>query len=468
MSQVEHAALIGDGFLGAPLRMRFQPRPQDVGPWPGTGSAPASVSCPPSTRHAAEAVFAEVAANAVRHGRGRVTVTVEFLGTARCAAPSGTAAGTSPSSTTGWRPDLEDGRGMVIIEALADGWGVRRHLLGKTVWFEIRVPARPRCSPPRPGRAQRRPDAPARTAPRPDQRGLREDGVTAPLTAGRGRGHPLASGPMRITSRGARFQEWTALLGNRAKRQRRGEFMVQGVRPITLAVRARLAGPGTAVQRGRRAVPVGARDAAAAAAAAVAVSADLMAELGGKDEGAPELLAVVALPRDELSRIPAGPGLLAVVFDRPSSPGNIGTLIRSADAFGASGVIITGHAADVYDPRSVRASTGSLFALPVVRAAVAPAGPGLGARPARRRDPGRGRRRRRERRARRLRTSTSPARTLLLIGNETTGLTAGWREACDELARIPMLGAASSLNAATAASVLLYESARQRIAARRA
>jgi len=41
---------------------------------------------------------------------------------------------------------------------------------------------------------------------------------------------------MRITSRGARFQEWTALLGNRAKRQRRGEFMVQGVRPITLAV----------------------------------------------------------------------------------------------------------------------------------------------------------------------------------------------------------------------------------------
>jgi tRNA G18 (ribose-2'-O)-methylase SpoU len=271
---------------------------------------------------------------------------------------------------------------------------------------------------------------------------------------------------MRITSRGARFQEWTALLGNRAKRQRRGEFMVQGVRPITLAVthgwpvRELLYNADVELSRWARETQQ------AAGAAPVPVSAQLMAELGGKDDGAPELLAVVALPGDELSRIPAGPGLLAVVFDRPSSPGNIGTLIRSADAFGASGVIITGHAADVYDPRSVRASTGSLFALPVVRAAShrpvldwarALRGGGTpvavigadesGARDASDVD------------------LTGPV--LLLIGNETTGLTAGWREACDELARIPMLGAASSLNAATAASVLLYESARQRIAAQR-
>ncbi len=56
------------------------------------------------------------------------------------------------------------------------------------------------------------------------------------------------------------------------------------------------------------------------------------------------------------------------MLDRPASPGNIGSIIRSADALGARGVIVTGHAADVYDPRCVRASTGSLFALPVVRA----------------------------------------------------------------------------------------------------
>jgi tRNA G18 (ribose-2'-O)-methylase SpoU len=272
---------------------------------------------------------------------------------------------------------------------------------------------------------------------------------------------------MRVTSRGARFQEWAALLGNRSKRQRRGEFIVQGVRPITLAVRhgwpvrELLYNADAALSRWARETQ------GAAGAPSVAVPAELMAELGGKDDGVPELLAVVALPADELSRIPAGPALLAVVFDRPASPGNIGTLIRSADAFGASGVIVTGHAADVYDPRSVRASTGSLFALPVVRAAshrpvlewaadLRAGGTGVmivgadenGGRDAADVD------------------LTGP--TLLLIGNEATGLTAGWRDACDELARIPMLGAASSLNAATAASVLLYESARQRIAAGRA
>src|SRR5205823_13566885 len=87
----------------------------------------------------------------------------------------------------------------------------------------------------------------------------------------------------------------------------------------------------------------------------------------GKTDTTPELLAVVGLAADDLARIPTGPGMLAVVFDRPTSPGNLGTLIRSADAFGASGVIVTGHAADVYDPKAVRASTGSLFSVPVVR-----------------------------------------------------------------------------------------------------
>ncbi|WP_232290281.1 TrmH family RNA methyltransferase [Micromonospora sp. ATCC 39149] len=57
--------------------------------------------------------------------------------------------------------------------------------------------------------------------------------------------------------------------------------------------------------------------------------------------------------------------------------------------------------------------------------------------------------------------------TVTLIGNETTGLSSGWREACDQLVRTPMFGSASSLNAATAATVMLYESARQRAAARR-
>jgi 23S rRNA (uridine2479-2'-O)-methyltransferase len=153
-----------------------------------------------------------------------------------------------------------------------------------------------------------------------------------------------------------------------------------------------------------------------------------------------------------------------VVFDRPASPGNLGTLIRSADAFGASGVIVTGHAADVYDPRSVRASTGSLFSLPVVRvpshrpvldwAGALRAG-GLGVSVVGTDEHG----------AVDVADVDFTRPTLLVVGNETAGLSAAWRDACDQLARIPMLGMASSLNAAMAASIALYESARQRIAA---
>lgn len=269
---------------------------------------------------------------------------------------------------------------------------------------------------------------------------------------------------MRVTSRNARFQQWAALLDNRAKRQRSGEFIVQGVRLITLALRngwpirvVLYDADGAVSQWARETLD-------AVAVPKVAVAPELMHELGGKTDAAPELLVVAALPADNLARIPVGPGMLTVVFDRPASPGNLGTLIRSADAFGASGVIVTGHAADAYDPRSVRASTGSLFSLPVVRvpshrpvldwAGALRAG-GLGVSVVGTDEHG----------AVDVADVDFTRPTLLVVGNETTGLSAAWRDACDHLARIPMLGAASSLNAAMAASIVLYESARQRIAA---
>ena len=57
---------------------------------------------------------------------------------------------------------------------------------------------------------------------------------------------------------------------------------------------------------------------------------------------------------------------LIVFMDRPNLPGNLGTLIRSCDAFGVDGVVVFGHAADLYEPQTVRASLGTLFALPFV------------------------------------------------------------------------------------------------------
>ena len=260
----------------------------------------------------------------------------------------------------------------------------------------------------------------------------------------------------RVTSRNAAFQQWQALLSNRVKRQRAREFVIQGVRPITLAVERGWPLHDLIYDMSRPLSRWAAGMLAASAARQVAMAPELLTELGEKDGGVPEMVAVAAIPPDDFSRIPRAPDLLAVTFDRPASPGNIGTVIRSADAFGAHGLIVTGHAADPYDPKSVRASTGSLFAVPVVRAA-SPADVIRWAR---------------TRPAAIIGTDekgeadiadielTGPA--VIVIGNEATGLSGAWRQACDVIARIPISGAASSLNAAGAATVVLYEAARQR------
>ncbi|WP_314173084.1 RNA methyltransferase [Streptomyces winkii] len=273
----------------------------------------------------------------------------------------------------------------------------------------------------------------------------------------------------KITTRNARFQQWQSLLANRNKRQRAREFLVQGVRPISVAVErgwpVRVLIHSTRQPLSRWAQDL-LRD---VRAERVAMAPELLAELGGKDETAPEVVAVLEMPEDDLSRIRVGAdgAFLGVLFDRPSGPGNIGTVIRSADAFGAGGLIVTGHAADVYDPKSVRASTGSLFALPAVRVpshrevvAWLEHHRALGQRIALVGTDEDG--------EADLFDSDLTGPVLLLVGNETSGLSAAWRELCDHTVRIPMAGTASSLNAAGAATAVLYEVSRQRIAAARA
>ena len=148
---------------------------------------------------------------------------------------------------------------------------------------------------------------------------------------------------IRITSRNARFQQWEALLHNRTKRHRQGEFLVQGVRPITLAIEHGWT-IRTIISDGRARMSTWAGEVwETTTADQVVMAPDLVAELGERDEPS-ELLAVVAMPPDSLSRL--DPSGLTVVFDRPTQPGNLGTLARSADAFGAAALVVTGHAAD--------------------------------------------------------------------------------------------------------------------------
>lgn len=266
----------------------------------------------------------------------------------------------------------------------------------------------------------------------------------------------------RITSRNARFQQLQTLLGNRTKRGRAREFLVQGVRPISMAVEH-----GWAVRSllydAARPLSRWAEDLLRTAGAErVAMAPELLAELSEKADGAAEVIAVVEMPPDDLARIAAHDAFLGLVFDRPTQPGNIGSIVRSADAFGADGLIVTGHAADPYDPKSVRASTGSFFALPVVRTPshhevmewvgkqraqgcpIAVVGTD-------------------EHGDAEVSAFDLTQPVLLLIGNETAGLSTAWRDTCDHLLRIPMTGSASSLNASNAASVILYEAHRQRL-----
>lgn len=273
-----------------------------------------------------------------------------------------------------------------------------------------------------------------------------------------------AGAPQRVGRRNARFQQWEALLRSRTHRTRSGELIVQGVRPINQALAHGLEVRAVLVDDRPRRSDWAEGVLASAPGPVVELAPELLAELGEREDGAPELLLVVAVPPDDLARLDPAPDGLVLVLDRPQAPGNIGSLVRTADALGADGLVLTGHAADAWDPVTVRASTGSVFALPVLRQP----------RPrdvldwvAARRDAGEdwtvvgldeaG--------GRTLADTDLTGGTVFVVGTEATGMSAAWREACDVVAEIPMTGSASSLNAAVAGSIALYERDRQRRAA---
>ncbi|MDI6710629.1 MAG: RNA methyltransferase [Thermoanaerobacterales bacterium] len=150
---------------------------------------------------------------------------------------------------------------------------------------------------------------------------------------------------------------------------------------------------------------------------------------------------------------------LVAVLDGLQDPGNLGTVIRTADAAGVDAVLLTGGTVDLYAPKTVRAAAGSLFHVRVGE----PAGPGECAAFLKTRglsilaaDPRDG-------------TPvfdcdlTGPV--ALVIGNEGAGVGPVLRKAADGLVRVPMLGRAESLNAAVAASLIIYEAVRQRLKA---
>lgn len=272
----------------------------------------------------------------------------------------------------------------------------------------------------------------------------------------------------KVYSKGADYQKFEVLKTNRNKRYRYGEFFVEGVRNINEAVKngweisAFLYTP-------EKPLSGWAQDMLASERAKelFQLPAAFMAELSGKEETS-ELMAVVKMrkgetPLDELSllRYPENP--LFLLFDRASNRGNLGTILRSCDALGADGLILTGHGVDLYDPEVVGASMGSFFHVPAVRVpdnqtvfqfvtAMKKRYPGFltVGTTAHKQHP--------------IQRQNLRGPLLLMVGNETDGLCHAFKEFCDVLCTIPMAdtSSASSFNVACAATVLLYEAARQR------
>jgi tRNA G18 (ribose-2'-O)-methylase SpoU len=269
---------------------------------------------------------------------------------------------------------------------------------------------------------------------------------------------------LEVSTANIAFQRIDVLRRNRNKRHRYGEFVVEGVRAINGALAAGWTVRSFAYPRDRQ-LSRWATDIleASTADSHLAVAPALFDIISEKDESS-ELIAVVATRPDALDRIPVSAGMIVVVVDRPGSPGNLGALIRSCDAFGASGVIVSGHGVDLYDPATIRASVGSFFAVPCV-AAPSHREVGEWVSDVRGSYPGLTLVGTSARASSEIREFQWGTEVVLLVGNETNGLSHAYREMCDDVVRIPMRGTATSLNAAVATSIVLYEvDAHRRIA----
>ena len=266
---------------------------------------------------------------------------------------------------------------------------------------------------------------------------------------------------LQVSTANAAYQRIEVLKRNRTKRHRYGEFVAEGVRAINGALAAGWSIRAFAFPRGRQLSRWASSILAMSRAEShLEIDQSLFETLSEKDD-ASELLAVVAMQPDTVERLPVRRGMVVVVVDRPASPGNLGTLIRSCDAFGASGVIVTGHGVDLYDPATIRSSVGSFFAVPCI---ALPSHREVAAWLA---DVRRSHEALRivgtdEGGSRPLREYAWPSEAVIVVGNEASGLSHAYRELCDDIVSIPMTGTASSLNAAVATSIVLYEFASHR------
>jgi RNA methyltransferase, TrmH family len=259
-----------------------------------------------------------------------------------------------------------------------------------------------------------------------------------------------------ITSAANPLIKRVRLLGERRHRRREGAFFVQGAQPVWQAVEAgadvevlitapdllRAPTAGMVAEQEARGVRV------------ARLSDELFSRIADRD-GPTGLAAIVRGCTKKLGDLAVRADSVFVALHEIANPGNLGTIIRTADAAGAAGVILVGQCADSFDPAAVKASMGALFSMPVAAepsddaflawcrrhevaiAATSAAGAGT------------------------LWETEIPRPLAILLGSEGPGLPERLLAAGDVRLRIPMTGTAESLNLAVATGILLYETWRR-------
>lgn len=172
----------------------------------------------------------------------------------------------------------------------------------------------------------------------------------------------------------------------------------------------------------------------------------IVAEVEWKERSLTELDAVLDA---------AGHAPLVMVLEAVEKPGNLGAVLRSADAAAADAVIVCDPLTDLYNPNLIRASVGAVFTVPTVCCTSEEAiawlrGRGIRILTAQLQD------------SELYYESDMTGPTAIVMGTESTGLSGRWREVADAHIRIPMLGVEDSLNVSVSAAILLFEAVRQR------
>ena len=237
----------------------------------------------------------------------------------------------------------------------------------------------------------------------------------------------------------------------RKAREESGQFLAEGLKIVTEAVELGHAPRMLLYSAEAIAHPLARRARVATEAAggeAIEVSRDILSKISRRDN--PQtVLAVFDQAFAPLGALDPAAAPCWVALEAVRDPGNLGTIVRTADAAGCGGVILVGDCCDPYSVEAVRATMGSVFAVKIAKASVPEflawraAWPGsvVGTLLSAATD---------------FRAATYAPPSLILMGNEQAGLTPELAAACDVTVKIPMRGRADSLNLAVATGVMIY------------